>query len=59
MLIKSISLLFIFSCAMLLQGCWEQAGVIVHEPGEYKGAPDSLTVDQAALQLRLAKQADR
>jgi len=35
-------------CAAGLAGCWEDADVTVHEPGEYKGSEDPLLNQQAS-----------
>ena len=55
-----------FGCLLVASGCTEQITVEMHEPGEYKGAPDPLleianTAEQnARLEQRvLAIQTDR
>jgi hypothetical protein len=39
---KTIHAFTILGAAMLLSACYEDPGVTVHEPGEYKGERDPL-----------------
>jgi len=44
---------------IMLSGCEQAPGVIIHEPGVYKGAADTLHTDAHALNERLKLQMDR
>ncbi len=62
---RKLALALGLTAAVGLTGCWEDANVTVHEPGQYKGQKDPLLSQQASARGEALKkrfqlvQADR
>jgi len=56
---KTFHAILLLAATLALSGCWTPEDVVLHEPGEYKGAKDNLSVDAAAMQERISLQMDR
>jgi len=47
-----VTVLFLVSSSLLLSACYEDVGVSLHEPGEYKGQKDPLLSELKKQQMQ-------